>query len=124
MCTLHAALVLSPVAHGRLRKLEVPQGPGVVAVLGPEDIPGKNDVAAVGTDEPLFAFDRVSYAGQPLAMVVATTLEWVRSSFAYVQSTGVAIAVTAFFGLAYLTIWSVGGLAGLTKDPPRRLAQS
>ncbi len=76
--TLHAALVLSPVAHGRLKKLDVPQGPGVVAVLGPSDIPGKNDVAAVGTDEPLFAFDRVSYAGQPLAMVVATTLDAAR----------------------------------------------
>ena len=42
--------------------------------------------------------------------VVATTFEWVRSPFAYVQSTGVALAVAAFFGLAYLTIWSLGGL--------------
>jgi uncharacterized membrane protein len=40
--------------------------------------------------------------------VVATTFEWVRSPFA-VQSTGVALAVAAFFGLAYLTIWSLGG---------------
>jgi len=76
--TLHAALVLSPVAHGRLKKLDVPRGRGIVAVLGPGDIPGKNDVAAVGTDEPLFAFDRVSYAGQPLALVVATTLDAAR----------------------------------------------
>jgi uncharacterized membrane protein len=43
--------------------------------------------------------------------VVAATFEWVRSPFAYVQSTGVALAVAAFFGLAYLTIWSLGGLA-------------
>lgn len=43
--------------------------------------------------------------------VVATTLEWIRSPFSYVQSTGVAVAVAAFFGLAYLTIWSLGGLA-------------
>lgn len=76
--TLHAALVLSPVAHGRLKKLEMARGPGVVAVLGPGEIPGKNDVAAVGADEPLFAFDRVSYAGQPLAMVVASTLDSAR----------------------------------------------
>ena len=76
--TLHAALVLSPVANGRLKTLDVPPGPGVVAVLGPHDIPGRNDVAAVGTDEPLFAVDRVSYAGQPLAMVVATTLDAAR----------------------------------------------
>lgn len=46
---------------------------------------------------------------QPNA-VVASTLEWVSSPFSDVESTGVAIAVAAFFGLAYLTIWSLGGL--------------
>ncbi|MBS0526379.1 MAG: xanthine dehydrogenase molybdopterin binding subunit [Proteobacteria bacterium] len=76
--TLHAALVLSPIAHGRLRKVAVPPSPGVVAVLDARDIPGKNDVAPVGSDEPLFATDRVFYAGQPLAMVVAATLDAAR----------------------------------------------
>ena len=47
---------------------------------------------------------------QPHA-VVTTTFKWVRSPFVYVQSTGVALAVAAFFGLAYLTVWSLGGLA-------------
>jgi uncharacterized membrane protein len=42
--------------------------------------------------------------------VVAATFEWVRAPFSYVQSTGVALAVAAFFGLAYLTVWSLGGL--------------
>jgi uncharacterized membrane protein len=46
---------------------------------------------------------------QPKA-VLATTLEWMRSPFANHQSTGVALAVAAFFGLAYLTIWSLGAL--------------
>ncbi len=39
--------------------------------------------------------------------VVAATFEWVRSPLGYVQSTGVAIAVAAFFGLGYLTIWAL-----------------
>lgn len=39
--------------------------------------------------------------------VAATTLGWVRSPLAYVQPTGVALAVGAFFGLAYLTLWSL-----------------
>jgi uncharacterized membrane protein len=43
---------------------------------------------------------------QPRA-VAATTLDWVRSPLAYVQPTGVALAVGAFFGLAYLTLWSL-----------------
>jgi len=76
--TLHAALVLSPIAHGRLKKVEVPPSPGVVAVLAARDIPGRNDVAPVGSDEPLFAADHVFYAGMPLAMVVATTLDAAR----------------------------------------------
>ncbi|CAM3281652.1 DUF1361 domain-containing protein [Tsukamurella hominis] len=43
---------------------------------------------------------------RPDAVVIAT-LDWVTSPFSYVQSTGVAVAVAAFFGLAYLTIWSL-----------------
>lgn len=43
---------------------------------------------------------------RPDAVIIAT-LDWVTSPFSYVQSTGVAVAVAAFFGLAYLTIWSL-----------------
>ena len=42
--------------------------------------------------------------------VVAATFEWVRSPLSYVQSTGVGLAVAAFFGLAYVTVWALGGL--------------
>ena len=42
--------------------------------------------------------------------VVAATFDWMRSPLSYVQSTGVAIAVAAFFGLAYLTIGALRGL--------------
>jgi xanthine dehydrogenase large subunit len=80
--TLHAALVLSPVACGRLKKLDVTAAlkmPGVVAVLGPQDVPGTNDVSASGRGgEPLFAADRVEFAGQTLAMVVAVSLDAAR----------------------------------------------
>ncbi|OYO11539.1 hypothetical protein CGZ94_13960 [Enemella evansiae] len=39
--------------------------------------------------------------------VITATLDWVRSPFAHVESTGVAVAVAAFFCFAYLTIWSL-----------------
>ena len=88
--TLHAALVLSTVACGRLKTLalETSKGmPGVVAVLGPQDIPGRNDVSASGKGgEPLFAVDRVEFAGQPLAMVVATSLDAARVAAAAVMA--------------------------------------
>ncbi len=79
--TLHAALILSPVAAGRLRSLDLDAAraaAGVVAVLGPKDIPGQNDIGPVREGEPLFADGTVEYAGQPLAMVVAESLDQAR----------------------------------------------
>ena len=38
--------------------------------------------------------------------MVAATYEWVSNPFSYVASTGVGVAVAAFLGLAYLTMWS------------------
>ncbi len=81
--TLHGALVLSTVACGRLKKLDLVMAaasPGVVAVLAAGDVPGKNDVAPIGQGEPLFAEDRVDYAGQPLALVVAESLDAARAA--------------------------------------------
>ena len=58
--TLHAALVLSPIASGRLKKLDLSMAassPGVVAVFAACDIPGRNNIASPGKEEPLFAED-------------------------------------------------------------------
>ncbi|WP_203076814.1 xanthine dehydrogenase molybdopterin binding subunit [Falsiroseomonas ponticola] len=74
--TLHGALVLSTIPHGTVTALHIDEAramEGVVAILGPRDIPGKNDIAAAGSGEPLFADPLVEFAGQPLAMVLATT---------------------------------------------------
>ena len=46
---------------------------GVVTVLTPEDIPGKNDTGAIRNDEPLLPTDEVSYWGQPIVWVVGET---------------------------------------------------
>ncbi len=85
--TLHGALVLSRIACGKLVRLDTASAqamPGVVAVLGPQDIPGRNDIAAIGKNEPLFASDRVEFAGQTLAMVVAGSLDAARAAAAKV----------------------------------------
>jgi xanthine dehydrogenase large subunit len=74
--TLHAALVLAPVAHGRLLSLDDAAArvmPGVVAVVGPREIAGENNIAPATGVEPLFADPIVEFAGMPLAMVVART---------------------------------------------------
>ena len=75
---LHAAIVLSPVAHGRLRAVSdeaARKMPGVVRVVTAADIPGENDIAPVTRGEPLLATHEVVYAGQPVAFVVATSFE-------------------------------------------------
>ena len=46
---------------------------------------------------------------QPRA-VVGSAYGWVSSPITNVQSTGVAVAVAAFFGLAYLTVWCIDGM--------------
>ncbi|MCX7742706.1 MAG: xanthine dehydrogenase molybdopterin binding subunit [Tepidimonas sp.] len=72
--TLHAAPVLSPVAHGRLRAIAACaalQQPGVRAVVTAADIPGDALLASFAHDEPILARDEVLYAGQVVALVVA-----------------------------------------------------
>ena len=74
--TLHAALALSPIAHGRLLGLELRAAaamPGVVRVITANDIPGKNDIAPIGQGEVMLADELVEHHGQALAIIVATT---------------------------------------------------
>ena len=81
--TLHAALVLSPIAHGRLDALDTAAAramPGVAAILTAADIPGENDIGAILRGEPLFAETEVTFAGQPIALVVATSLDAARAA--------------------------------------------
>ncbi len=68
---LHAAVLRSPVAHGRVTRLDLDaarRSPGVRAVLGPET------ELSFTTRTPAFAAEP-AYAGQPIAAVAADTLE-------------------------------------------------
>ena len=74
--TLHAALGLSPIAHGRLVGIDLARVramPGVVAVLTASDVPGANDCGPVLHDEPILADGKVNYVGQPVFAVIAET---------------------------------------------------
>ncbi len=73
--TLHIALGASPIAHGRLRGLDlatVRAAPGVVDVITAADIPGVNDVGPIAHDDPILARDVVEFVGQPVFAVAAT----------------------------------------------------
>ena len=83
--TLHAALGLSPVAHGTLNAVDVATlraQPGVVAVLTAADIPGVNDCGAIHHDEPILATGQVMYLGQAVFAVIATDRDAARRAAA------------------------------------------
>jgi xanthine dehydrogenase large subunit len=78
---LHAAFGMSPIAHGRLRALDiraVAASPGVVAVATAADVPGENNYGGAVHDDPIFAENVVQYAGQPLFAVAASSMRAAR----------------------------------------------
>lgn len=78
---LHAAVGLSPVAHGTLTGLDLDKVrayPGVVAVLSAADIPGENNVGPVLKDDPILVDRAIEFHGQALFAVAADTLHAAR----------------------------------------------
>jgi xanthine dehydrogenase large subunit len=86
--TLHAALGLSPVAHGVIESLDLARIralPGVVDVFSAQDIPGANDCGSLVHDDPILAGTpaeegpvgpvgaTLRYLGQPVFAVIATS---------------------------------------------------
>ena len=83
--TLHAALGLSPLAHGRLGGIALDALralPGVVDVIVAADIPGSNDCGPIVHDDPILASDVVQYLGQPLFAVIAESRDAARRAAA------------------------------------------
>jgi xanthine dehydrogenase large subunit len=86
--TLHAAPILSTVAHGKLLGVDSTAAramPGVVDVLLSADIPGDPMLAAFAGDEPVFAMDTVQFVGQVVGIVVARTAMQARHAARKVQ---------------------------------------
>ena len=88
--TLHAAPILSTVAHGRLLGVDTAAAlamPGVVDVVLVADIPGDPMLAAFAGDEPVFARDTVQHIGQVIGLVLARTVMQARRAARKVQLT-------------------------------------
>jgi len=86
--TLHAALGLSPVAHGVIEAMDLDRVramPGVVDVYTARDIPGVNDCGPLLRDDPILAGeagDVLRHVGQPVFAVVAKTRDAARRAAA------------------------------------------
>ncbi len=82
---LHAAVLASPVAHGRIVRLDTSTASGmegVACILTAADIPGDNQIGGIIQDEPLLAEGEVHFAGQPIAVVAADTPRRARAAAA------------------------------------------
>ncbi len=79
---LHIRCVRSPHHHARIRSIDssaAERAEGVVRILSARDVPvNMNTLLSLinfgRDDEPLLATDRVSYKGQPILAIVATSL--------------------------------------------------
>ncbi len=89
-CTARLAFawpIQSPHAHAYAVEIDFSGAlgmQGVLCCLGPGDVPGENDVGPVRHDEPLFP-QEVCFYGQPVAWVVAESLEWARLAAEHVR---------------------------------------
>lgn len=86
--TLYAAVVESPVAHGKLLMVDATAAlalPGVVHVLTARDIPGENQIGGIVPDEPLLAEGHVHFRGQPVALVLAESEHAAHAALAHVR---------------------------------------
>jgi xanthine dehydrogenase large subunit len=126
---LHAWPVLAPHAHARVESLDLAPAlaePGVVTTLGASDVPGEGDSGANRHDEPLFPTEVLFY-NQPVAWVLATSLDAARQGAARVQATfsplpailGIEQAIAADSYLAGPLRITNGDMAALTASPVR-----
>jgi CO/xanthine dehydrogenase Mo-binding subunit len=95
---LWAALVRSPVAHGRIARMDLGPArkmPGVVAVVGPDDLRTLLPKAALEAERPVFPLDEIRYRGEPVAAVAAETLAQARQAAAAVVPEIEALRVDA-----------------------------
>jgi xanthine dehydrogenase large subunit len=113
---LHLAVGPSTRAHAKVTKLDlsaVRSASGVVAVLTPADVPGRNDVSPFAGDEPLFAEGEVKFRGQPLFAVAAETLPKARAA--------AALAVVEYADLPALLTAEAATEAGAFIEATQRM---
>jgi xanthine dehydrogenase large subunit len=86
--TLYAAVFDSKIAHGKIVNINFEEAKltsGVRAVLTSKDIPGINQVGGIIPDETIFVEDEIHFAGEPIGIVVADSIEIARKAASKIE---------------------------------------
>ena len=78
----------SPHAHARIVSIDISEAvgmPGVHGVLTHEDVPGEKRYGLEFPDQPVLAYERVRYFGEPVALVAAEHPEQARRAAARIR---------------------------------------
>ena len=81
---LWGATLRSPYPHARIRSVDVSgaRRAGVRAILTHEDVPGRKTYGLEIPDQPVLAWDRIRYQGEPVALIAADHPETARRAAA------------------------------------------
>lgn len=124
----HAVMVLSTIPHGRIAAIDFAaamQMPGVVKVLSHDNAPRLPEGGKAGVNPPagrvlnLFQDDSVSYNRQPIALVIAETLDQATAAAARVQVTYQTQPAILEFAAARARAHSPGKVMGQDADVER-----
>ena len=86
--TLHAVVFDSEIAHGKIISLNLKKAKavdGVVSIITAKDIPGKNQIGGIIQDETLLAENEVHFIGEPIALVLATSISIARKAIKMIE---------------------------------------
>ncbi len=70
---LRVVIIRSKIPHGILKAIslsEVSDSIGIIRLITAQDIPGNAMVGSLVRDQPVLAFDRVRYIGDPIALLI------------------------------------------------------
>jgi len=85
---LHAVIIPTPIAHGRLIRIDTEKAQAVfphAIFVTAADIPGINQIGNAVADEPLLAEGEWHYRGEPAGLVLAATRSEARRAAALVR---------------------------------------
>lgn len=102
--TLFACVYDSPIAHGKLRSVDISEAEksaGVVKIILAKDIIGRNEIGGIIEDEPLLADEEVHFCGMPIAIIVAETDEQARHAVKLIKADIEPLEVTTDERIAF-----------------------